>query len=271
MIYKLIFKIGIKLRSPEIIDKYKFLKTSEHWSLEELEAFQLKQLKKIVDIAYKKSPFYRNLFNHARVKVEDIQSLSDIKKIPCITKRELLENTQAIQNKEGYRRLFFSETSGSTGEPLVFYRNCEWDAGHRAAQLRGYSWYDVNPWDLNGYFWGYSFNTKRKIITKTFDNLLNRFRLFSYDKEDIKQFAKKLKRASYLEGYSSMIYEVAKLINEDFLGPFNLKMVKGTSEKVFDSYQEEAKKAFGQKIVNEYGSAETGIIAYECKKGNMNF
>jgi phenylacetate-CoA ligase len=67
-----------------------------------------------------------------------------------------------------------------------------------------------------------------------------------------------------------MIYEVAKVINEDSLGPFNLKMVKGTSEKIYDIYQEEAKRAFGQKIVSEYGSAETGIIAYECKMGHMH-
>ena len=210
------------------------------------------------------------MFGAAGVKPEDIKSLADIKKIPSTTKTDLLNNTEAIQNKEGYRKLFFSETSGSTGEPLAFYRNSEWDAGHRAAILRGYSWHGVNPWDLNGYFWGYSLSAKSKLVTKAFDALLNRFRVFSYDKGEIKKFATKLKRATYLEGYSSMIYEVAKLINEDSSGPFNLKMVKGTSEKIYDSYQEEAKKAFGQKIVSEYGSVETGIIAYECKEGHMH-
>ena len=47
-------------------------------------------------------------------------------------------------------------------------------------------------------------------------------------------------------------------------------MVKGTSEKIYESYQEEIKNAFGQKMISEYGAAETGIIAFECTKGNMH-
>lgn len=270
LLQKVIFNIGLRLRSPEIIKKYKFLKESEKWDLNTLENYQLEQLKKIVNIAYNKSEFYKKKFMEVGVTPNDIVTLEDIKKLPMIEKNELLKMSKFIQNDEGYRKLFYSETSGSTGEPLVFYRNSEWDAGHRAAQFRGYSWYGVNPWERNGYFWGYSFDSKRKAKTIILDRLVNRFRLFSYTESDIKDFCNKLKKADYLEGYSSMIYEVAKVINKYSLGPFNLKMVKGTSEKIFDSYQEESIKAFGKKIVSEYGAAETGIIAYECKYGNMH-
>jgi phenylacetate-CoA ligase len=47
-------------------------------------------------------------------------------------------------------------------------------------------------------------------------------------------------------------------------------MIKGTSEKIYDSYQEEVKQAFGLKIISEYGAAEAGIIAFECPCGNMH-
>lgn len=270
MLHKIIYSIGLMIRSPELKNKYNFLKKSEKWSIEDLEKHQLKQLKRIISVAYNKSPFYYQLFRDAGVTPKDIKTLEDINKIPSISKRDVLNNIEEIQNKEKYRKLFLSETSGSTGEPLVFYRNSEWDAGHRAAQLRGYSWYGVNPWERNGYFWGYSFSSGKKLKTKIFDIFLNRFRLFSYNESDIVRFTKKLKRAKYLEGYSSMIYEVAKIINKYSLGPLNIKMIKGTSEKIYDSYQEEVIKAFGQKIVSEYGSAETGIIAYECPEGNMH-
>jgi len=95
--------------------------------------------------------------------------------------------------------------------------------------------------------------------------------LFNYKPNAIEVFVKKLKKASYLHGYSSMIYETAKLINQNnFEKPKKLKMIKGTSEKIYDSYQEEVKKAYGSKIISEYGAAETGIIAFECLKGNMH-
>lgn len=270
MLNKLIFNIGLRLRSPEILERYTFLKKSEKWDLKTLENHQLKQLKMIVSVAYENSSFYKELFKKNGITPKDIKTLNDIRKLPIIDKKDILHNNESIQNFNDYKKLFYSETSGTTGEPLAFFRNSKWDAGHRAAQFRGYSWYNVKPWEKNGYFWGFSFNSRTKAKTVVLDQLVNRIRLFSYKESDIKKFSKKIKKADYLEGYSSMIYEVAKVINKYSLGPFNLKMVKGTSEKIYDSYQEEAIKAFGQKIISEYGAAETGIIAYECPYGSMH-
>lgn len=270
MLHKLIFKTGAYIRNPELFSYYRFLKQSERWPIEEIEAYQLKRFKELMLHADEKSAFYKSWFQKAGVTLHHIQSLKDLKKLPILTKKEILENTEAIQIKEGFKKLVFSETSGSTGEPLLFYRNSEWDSATRAAQLRGYSWYDVNPWEKNGYFWGYDIDKSNQMKMKVLDYLVNRFRIFSYDTESIKRFSEKLKKAVYLEGYSSMIYEVARLVNQHHLGPYHLKMVKGTSEMIYDSYQDEVKKAFGSKMVSEYGSAETGIIAYECRHGNMH-
>ena len=68
-----------------------------------------------------------------------------------------------------------------------------------------------------------------------------------------------------------MIYQTAKLINErGLLKPKGIKMVKGTSEKIFKNYHDEVIKAFGSKIISEYGATESGIIAFECPEGNMH-
>jgi phenylacetate-CoA ligase len=100
--------------------------------------------------------------------------------------------------------------------------------------------------------------------------LVNRFRLFSYDEREMHAFANKLRKAEYIEGYSSMIYEVAKYINQNQLKGYNLRMVKGTSEKIYDHYQSEIKRAFNKNMISEYGACETGIIAYECPYANMH-
>ena len=268
--HRIIYTLGVYWRSPEIKDAYNQLKKSETYDQKTLENNQLIALKKLLKKAYSTSLFYRDLYDKHGVNIDDIQTLSDIEKLPTVTKKDLLNHRENIQNKGGYRKLFLSETSGSTGEPLVFYRHSEWDAAHRAAQQRGYSWYDIKPWDRNGYFWGYDYRKKRTLKIRFLDSLLNRFRLFSYTSKDIDRFAKKLNKAVYLEGYSSMIYEVAKRINTHQIRPYHLKLVKGTSEKIFPSYHAEVKQAFGQPITSEYGAAETGIIAFECPKGNMH-
>jgi phenylacetate-CoA ligase len=176
-----------------------------------------------------------------------------------------------IHTKYKFNKLFLSDTSGTSGKTLKFYRNEEWDSCNRAAMFRGYSWYNVDPWERNGYLWGYNFDRKEKIKTKIFDFLQNRFRMFSYDEKEILIFAKKLKYARYIAGYSSMIYEIAKIINKyKISNNYNLKMIKGTSEKIYDSYQNEIIKAFGKKMINEYGAAESGLIAFECPEGTMH-
>ena len=67
-----------------------------------------------------------------------------------------------------------------------------------------------------------------------------------------------------------MIYELANLLEGKKVDFSNLLMVKGTSEKIFPHYQDIAKKVYGMRIISEYGSTESGIIAFECPDGNMH-
>ncbi|WP_282173955.1 phenylacetate--CoA ligase family protein [Cytobacillus firmus] len=271
MLHKIIFKLGTFVRNREIFSSYKLLKKTESWDINKLEEFQYSQCKDLLEWTYNNSVYYRRKFEEHDIKPNDFKSLADIKKFPIISKEELLEFNKEIHTKKLSEKVFFSETSGSSGQSLKFYRNATWDARHRAAIFRGYSWFNVKPWERNGYFWGYNINPTRRRKVALMDALVNRFRIFSYKTEDIRSFARKLIKASYVEGYSSMIYEVAKIINKERLNSnIKLKMVKGTSEKIYDSYQEEVKKAFGIKMVSEYGAAEAGIIAFECPEGNMH-
>lgn len=244
---------------------------SQNWDLKTLHDYQFQKLKDLIDYAYKNSKYYRDKYKKNDFHPTQLNSLVDLKKIPPMTKEELLIHKDSVQIKTISEKLFFSETSGSTGKPLVFYRNKEWDAWHRASIYRGYSWHNVKPWERNGYLWGYNLSFKQRLKTKLLDSLQNRFRLFSYKNGEIERFIKKLEKASFLGGYSSMIYEIAKIINESTKKiKFNLKMIKGTSEKIFEKYQFDVEKAFGQKMINEYGAAEAGIIAFECPYGNMH-
>lgn len=271
MINKMIFKLGCRIRNDMISKKFKELKRTEKMSIEELEKIQLEKLKSLLEFASKNSTYYKKKFEEENFKVENIITLNDLPKVPLLEKNELKKYSKDIQIKKGFKKLFFSETSGSTGEPLVFYRNDEWDAGHRAAIYRGYSWYNVYPWERNGYLWGYNISKLKSLKVKLLDFLQNRTRIFSYSKKNIKKFAKTTLKMKYIEGYSSVIYEISKEINQKNLRVNkNIKMIKGTSEKIYESYQIEVEKAFGKKMISEYGAAEAGIIAFECPYGNMH-
>jgi len=253
----------------KIFNHYSRLKKSEFLSLNKLEKKQIVLAKTLIEFAYKNSIFYKSYFKKNNFHPNDFTSLKDLKKIPILEKKHLIEFNKSIHTGMDKKKLIFSETSGSTGESLGFYRTKEWDAATRSAIFRGYSWHGIKPWDRNGYFWGYNISKPFKV--KFLDFFLNRFRVFSYKKNEIKKFIKKLESSVFIEGYSSMIYEVAKIINRKKNKiNYDLKMVKGTSEKIFDSYQPEIKKAFGRKMISEYGAAETGIIAFECSNEKMH-
>ena len=157
------------------------------------------------------------------------------------------------------------------GRYLHFLKNSEWDSANRASMLRGYKWHNVNPWEPNIYFWGYDIDPKQRLKVRILDFLQNRKRIFDYSNESLDMLTKNLEKISFIHGYSSMIYELAKIVNSnEIVKPKNIKMVKGTSEKIFPHYNSEIFEAFGSNIISEYGAAESGLIAYECKYGNMH-
>jgi len=153
LLSKFIYLLGCKRRNPTLLKQYDDLKKSETWSREQLLELQMIKLKKLLQSAYSNTQYYREMFDNLNIDVNDIKSIEDLKLLPILEKADIIKNSSQMRNHQ-CKNVFYSETSGSTGEPLVFYRGEEWDSAGRAAQLRGYSWYGIKPWDKNGYLWG---------------------------------------------------------------------------------------------------------------------
>jgi phenylacetate-CoA ligase len=96
----------------------------ETMNREELTNLQLGRLKWQLDRCYQNSPFYREKFDQAGVKPDDLKTLEDIAKFPFITKEELREEQRkyppfgrytvapALQWREVH------PTTGTTGAPI---------------------------------------------------------------------------------------------------------------------------------------------------------
>ncbi len=63
-----------------------FLEKSQWFSLAELEAYQFKKLKIMLQHVYENVPYYQKLFSVGGITPKDITSLSDFKKIPVLYK-----------------------------------------------------------------------------------------------------------------------------------------------------------------------------------------
>ncbi|WP_227764258.1 phenylacetate--CoA ligase family protein [Zhaonella formicivorans] len=87
---------------------------------EELQKIQLERLQQTVARVYAKVPFYRQAFDKAGVRPEDIKALEDVRRLPFTTKDNLRDNYPfgmfAVPKQELVR---IHASSGTTGKPTV--------------------------------------------------------------------------------------------------------------------------------------------------------
>ena len=93
----------------------------ETMSREEIQSLQLKRLKWQLKRCYENSALYKEKFDKAGVKPEDVKSISDITKLPVVTKQELREEQgkyppygrYTVSPPEDWREIH--PTTGTTG------------------------------------------------------------------------------------------------------------------------------------------------------------
>ena len=103
----------------------------ETLSRKEIEQLQLERLQETVNRVYAKVPAYAKKMDEANVKPEDIKSLSDLAKLPFVTKQDMRDTYPfglfAVDKDELVR---IHASSGTTGKPTVV----------------GYTQEDLNTW-----------------------------------------------------------------------------------------------------------------------------
>lgn len=265
-----LFLAGSRHRNPSLDSQQRFLLETEWLPASQLRQVQFDRLKAFLTHVAAKSPYYRKLFSGIGFSPTDLSSVTQLSEIPVTTKATLIRNNAEVHTPSHQGRYFLAETSGTSGSALEFRKSELWDSTVRAHMYRSYDWYGVRPWERNGYLWGYNIAPSQAKKVAMLDALQNRFRLFSYDRHAVLRFAEQLASAAFISGYSSMIHEVAKVMLEEGLDTVPLKLVKGTSETILDAYRDSSKRAFNRTITSEYGSAESGLIAFECPSGSMH-
>ena len=100
----------------------KLAAAAENWSVEDIQVYQLKQLRAVLHHAANHCPFYQKSFARAGFRPENVHSLEDLNHCPLLEKRDLQEHLNEMVSREilASRRLYIT-TGGSTGQPVGFY------------------------------------------------------------------------------------------------------------------------------------------------------
>jgi phenylacetate-CoA ligase len=131
-----------------------------------------------------------------------------------------------------------------------------------------FSHYNVRLGEREARLWG-RVESGLKSSIKNF--VMNRKVFQPVGHQGIDEIQKMLKwKPDYIYGYSSLLLEAARLLenaNIDFSPP---KCIICTAETILPSQKAFISKVFNAPIAEEYGSTEFDILAFECKNGHRH-
>jgi len=240
------------------------LMKSQWQPYEELRELQNRKLRVIIRHAYENVPFYRQKFDSAEVRPEDIKTVEDLPKLPITTKQDIKENfpDRIVAKDVDISKCWLPHTSGSTGIPLTVAYNEAAEDVQKAVALRPNLSCGQQPWDK----WA-DITSPGRIHGKKWFQKLGIFNpvgisLFLEPKEQISALEKI--KPGIIDGYSSSIYLLAKALRESGSDKIHPKIIYGTAELLTNEMREYINSTFGVEMYDQFGCVELGRTAWEC-------
>lgn len=250
---------------------------SEKLSQEKMSLFAGKKLKRIVKIASEYVPYYKEMLNREKINPDSISSLSDIEKIPFLSKEIVRKSPELfVDERFNLKSLVKRFTSGTSGKPLTVYCRSDDLRRNYSFFLRTRSWCGIRMGDRRATFYG------RVIIPqqqekKPFwrydaseNNLL--FSSYNMNDESLASYCGKLCsfKPAEVRGYPSSLYTIAGYMIKKGYPHFNPKGIFTTAETLFDYQRQVIETAFGCRVYDQYGSTEMANFVTQCEYGTYH-
>ncbi|MEC3906317.1 phenylacetate--CoA ligase family protein [Tamlana sp. 2201CG12-4] len=262
-----LFDLSLQLNGFPIKRAKRQLKAIQNKNEQEFNVYLEAKKQEIVNYHLKHNPFYKDF-------AKDVNT-SDWNSVPVMTKRHL-QQPLSHRLSEGFtsKNVHIHKTSGSSGIPFIFAKDKFCHALTWSIFIDRYKWFNL---DLNhsrqARFYGIPLNKKGYYKERIKDALSKRYRFSVFDlsdtqlKRNVETF--KASKFDYINGYTSAIVLFAKYLQrQDIILKTicpSLKACIVTSEMLFEADKTCMETQFGVPVINEYGAAELGLIAFQNK------
>jgi phenylacetate-CoA ligase len=241
---------------------------NQYKPLKELRKIQEKRLRFIVDFAYRNTRFYKEKFKETGITPSDIQTLTDITRIPVITKNEIKVAYPQKVVASGYseHNCVKKTTSGTSGNVITLLIDYAAMDHLSAVAFRDHVAQGVRPW--HKFFILYHDPAQQKKASK---NVLYRMKgvLGILPAEELVEAAR-VYQPHIMGGHPSTYVSMAKVVEEKGITDVNPRLVLVGGEIAYPSYREYIEKIFCCKTLNKYGAYEAYSIAWECLHHSMH-
>lgn len=219
--------------------------------------------RKLLQHAYDTVPYYRREMDGRGLRPEDVGGVDDLRKMPVLTRGAVRENRADLMSR-GYPRgrMKMGLTSGSTGDPLVFFRTLHQWGWERAAELRALHWYDFPPGEKGAYFQP---GRRLPVVLKLRLQGGVYFDTHYVNETVLDRMTTRLResRITRVRGPPSALYYLARYVENSGV-ELELDVVVSSFENLDREVREVIEDAFRCRVYDFYGSNEVGCIAAEC-------
>jgi phenylacetate-CoA ligase len=275
LIYTLWYSYNFKKKFKQSFWKLnRLLSESQYWNKDKMKEYHDAKLAELQNISAS-TIFYSQNYKKSRLQKLTTDNLTELKPL---TKEIIKKNPEILYNL-AVNDYNVHSTSGSSGDPVKVRVSFNAEAYRRAGRMRYYEWWGIKPSDRNVLIWGRSIHINRDYsFLGRIKKLLNKRNLnisvFDLSSESFPSLFKTITRFKprFFRGYTSAIEQFADLCIDIKVNLKNLKL-KGvivTSEVLFEDQRKKIESVFGCPVINEYGAADGGLIAFECPHGNMH-
>lgn len=236
---------------------------------ETIVAFQQERLEKLLQHAYRTTPYYRELLKTAS---------PDISEVPPLEKQNVREQLARLCSEAfPQEQRIKNATGGSTGTPLTFYQDRNYWNQRNLSVYYFDRWAGWNFGEPQLIIWGSPADLKgdehwKHRLNNFWRNQywLNGFHLTDTAMQAAFNEMDRCQPQTIL-AYPSSLYQFASFLSENSLTPrWGLKGIISSAEMLQPHYRALAETVFGTKVYNRYGGREVGLIAMECTEGRMH-
>jgi phenylacetate-CoA ligase len=265
-----IWETGIRRRP--VIERWRQLRRTQWLSFDELHAQQSAALARLIEHAYHHVPMYRLRFAALGLTPSDLRAPEDLPKLPVLRRSDLRTCGRTRESTAPPLPTICKQTSGTTGEPLLFGFEPDSEHWRRAVRYRGYEWAGYRPGDRALHFWGAPLPTEpplRSRLKVALDRRLHRDHyvtcaVMSEDRLNAVVAEIRALRPKVLVCYAQAGGELARHIIRNGLRTWPAIPTICGAEQVTPRDRADLEQAFGP-VFDVYGCREVMMIAGECE------
>ena len=252
-------------------EQLKFVDNAQWWSADEANAYQLRQLRRICQVAYARSPYYRRIFEEMDFEPPDLKTTGDLRHLPTIDRNVLRDHLEEMRTTPATaRNVDFVSTAGTGGEPLHFYIGADRSAIEYAHLVNG--WRRVG-YDLSApmaVFRGRIVRADRHGLFHDYDPVLrcHLYSSFHMTDHDMRKYVRHIRGIGdcFLHVYPSTVATLARFMRRDGQDPLtNVRGIIAESETVYPDQRRMVEDVFACKYLPCYGQSEKVVAAAGCE------